>query len=77
MKEQFPWLIEPTQEEIEKRYAEKVSPDYEDHKKPSPQKYGNLVFWKQLLDFGSTVQKPIIIVIDDQKEDWWVRSKES
>jgi hypothetical protein len=33
--------------------------------------YGDLVLWLQLLDHAKGEERPIILVTDDAKEDWW------
>ncbi len=55
------------------RYDTKVPPGYMD--KSSNQtdvdQYGDLALWLQLLDYAKTEARPIILVTDDAKEDWW------
>ncbi|AMQ71349.1 PIN-like domain-containing protein [Bacillus amyloliquefaciens] len=34
-------------------------------------KYGDLVLWKQIIDFAKSKKTDIIFVTDDKKEDWW------
>lgn len=54
------------------RYTRKTPPGYMDDKnKKEPDKYGDLVIWKQLINKSKTDQKPIIFVTRDTKEDWW------
>lgn len=53
------------------RYEKKIPPGYNDITKPEPERYGDLILWKQILDFAKEKKKPIILVIDDKKEDWW------
>jgi hypothetical protein len=48
-----------------------IPPGYKDAKKPSPQKYGDVVLWFQTLDFALETQRPILLITDDRKEDWW------
>lgn len=62
-------------EEAEARYADKVPPGYRDAGKPVPDKYGDFIIWKQILDRGSEQKRPAIFVTDDGKEDWWDREK--
>lgn len=54
------------------RYAHRVPPGYSDAKKPEPEKYGDLVLWRQLIAYATSNAKPVIFVTDDQKNDWWV-----
>src|SRR5215469_4097831 len=34
-------------------------------------KYGDGVVWYQVIDFAKSTKKPIILITDDQKDDWW------
>ncbi len=57
------------------RYAREVPPGYED-KSNNPSdtdQFGDLVLWFQLLDFAKSEKRPIILVTDDAKEDWWLK----
>lgn len=62
-----------TLEEIKRdgdlRFQRQVPPGYMDFsKKPDP--YGDLVIWKELIEEAKSQGKGVILVIDDQKEDW-------
>jgi hypothetical protein len=57
--------------EGEKRYNTKTPPGYMDKIKPSPQKYGDLVLWKEILKKNSEIDFPIILITGDTKEDWY------
>ena len=57
--------------EGEKRYDEKVPPGFEDKKKSGNNKYGDLIIWKQMIALSKKLEKDIIFITDDQKEDWW------
>lgn len=68
----------------ELRYERRVPPGYKDRDKKSiksygsltvEDKYGDLILWFQILDKAKEVQKPIIFLSDDDKEDWWWRSR--
>ena len=64
--------------EGEKRYKEKIPPGYSDcknngGKKEGNDRFGDLIIWKQILDYAKKTDKPIIFVTDDQKEDWWTK----
>lgn len=53
------------------RYSEQIPPGYEDaEEKIGMQKYGDLFAWKQILEIGKKEKKPILLVINDVKEDW-------
>ena len=57
----------------EERYKSRIPPGFEDLKKPAPDRFGDLVLWYQILDQAKAAAKPIILVTDDQKDDWWLR----
>lgn len=67
-------------EEGNDRYQSKIPPGFKDSNKGDKRyfdgityenRYGDLVLWKQLIDFANTSEKNIIFITDDQKEDWW------
>lgn len=58
------------EQEGEKRYEAKMPPGYMDNKK-TENKYGDLLVWKEILDYATTQSVDIIFVTHDQKEDWW------
>ncbi len=54
------------------RYAELVPPGYMDQlTKPEPRRYGDLIIWKQLIDYSRHQNRPVMFITDDVKEDWW------
>jgi hypothetical protein len=57
------------------RYDEQIPPgfkDYENKKKKDDRHiYGDLIIWKELMNFSKKEKKPLIFVTDDRKEDWW------
>lgn len=59
-------------EEGKLRYAEQIPPGYKDVDKKGLQIYGDLIIWKQILEFAQNKGKPILFVLDDVKEDWCV-----
>ena len=63
--------------EGEKRYELSIPPGYKDSSKKSDgdpyRKFGDLIIWKQLLDKSKSDTKDIILVMDDNKEDWWLK----
>lgn len=66
--------------ECEARYAEEVPPGYKDkNKHPNPTRisekrsnFGDFLFWRQTMDWAKAETKDVILVTDDQKEDWWL-----
>lgn len=59
-----------------KRYDKKIPPGYMDLKKIEPEKYGDLILWFQAIDKVKKENKPIILITDEKKEDWWQIHKE-
>lgn len=60
------------------RYAEQIPPGYEDaEEKIGMQKYGDLFAWKQILELGSKEKEPILLIINDVKEDWYDKELEA
>ncbi|CAH6985842.1 PIN_8 domain-containing protein [Vibrio chagasii] len=62
--------------EGEVRYDNNIPPGYKDGKKNNSddpyRKYGDLIVWKQTIDYAKKVKKPIVFITDDKKEDWWL-----
>lgn len=69
-KERFAELVK----EGAARYARKIPPGYMDDSKEGDRKYGDFILWRQMLDHGEKVKKPVIFVTDDAKEDWWLKA---
>lgn len=62
--------------EGEFRYRHSIPPGYKDEKdKDGFQKFGDLIIWKQLLEFAKDNKGSVVLVIDDLKEDWWILNK--
>lgn len=55
------------------RYRKEVPPGYMDENKNETRKYGDLIIWFQIIDKAKEINKPIIFVTDERKEDWWWR----
>lgn len=54
------------------RYEYKIPPGYEDLKdKIGTQIFGDLIIWKQILEFAGESRKNIVFICNDLKEDWW------
>jgi len=60
--------------EGEERYKAKLPPGFKDSEK-GENKFGDLVIWKELLRKAKDEKKPFILIIDDVKDDWWLRSQ--
>lgn len=68
--------IDKIKEEGKIRYEKSIPPGYKDAKKQADSDndnnmYGDLIVWKQILDYAKTERKDIIFVVNDRKEDWW------
>lgn len=58
--------------EGEDRYARKIPPGYKDASKEGDiNKFGDLIIWKAMIAKAKDVQRPIVFISDDVKEDWW------
>jgi hypothetical protein len=57
--------------EAKNRFNKKQPPGYKDLDKSEPDRYGDVIIWFQLIDYAKSQNKPLIFVIDDEKEDWW------
>jgi len=53
------------------RFRKLIPPGYKDAKKDSEKKYGDLILWNQLKEFGKANRKSLVLVTDDRKDDWW------
>lgn len=57
------------------RYEQKTPPGYKDKEKQKENDinnmYGDLIVWKQIIQYAKSEKKDIILVTNDQKEDWW------
>jgi hypothetical protein len=65
--------IEARYEEGRKRFERGEPPGYADADKPGMDKYGDYLIWHELLDYATANKRPVILVTDDGKEDWWVK----
>lgn len=52
------------------RFQRRQPPGYMDAQKINGG-YGDYMLWEQLIDRATTDQRPVILVTNDQKEDWW------
>ncbi|MGZ3630591.1 MAG: PIN-like domain-containing protein [Ktedonobacteraceae bacterium] len=65
--------LEEIYKEFEQRFRLQIPPGYRDKnpKREGLKKYGDGVLWFQLIDYAKSHGKPIILMTDDQKDDWW------
>lgn len=53
-----------------KRFDKNIPPGYKDKGKPDEKKYGDFLLWQQIIDKSKLEKKSIILVSDENKEDW-------
>lgn len=56
--------------EAQRRIDEEQPPGYKDRDKPVPDRYGDYLVWREILEFASP-DGSVIFVTGDRKEDWW------
>jgi hypothetical protein len=54
-----------------KRYERKQPPGYEDKDKPAPRCYGDLAIWLETIACSEAEGKPVILITEERKQDWW------
>jgi hypothetical protein len=64
-------LFESACEMAKTRLASRQPPGYKDEKKPEPERYGDILLWFEIQDHAKKAQRPVVLVTDDEKEDWW------
>lgn len=77
--------LEDIYKEGEKRYEKEIPPGFKDIKKKGSyfhqdreyiQRYGDLVFWKEIIKKAQEGKyKYIVLVTGDVKEDWWIEKR--
>lgn len=69
--------LEEIYKEGEKRYEKDIPPGYKDGKTKKNEgprhQYGDLIIWKQMIDYSTEQNKDVIFVTEDQKDDWWYK----
>ena len=67
--------LEMIRKEGGERYNKQIPPGYKDYKKGEENNaFGDLIIWKEILQYSADNKKDIIYVTGDQKEDWWNRT---
>ncbi len=65
--------------EGQNRYSEKIPPGYCDAKEKKDRGnrhlYGDLIWWKQVIEYAREKGSNVILVTDDTKEDWYEKVK--
>lgn len=71
--EYSPKRLDEIYKEFEQRFRLQIPPGYRDKtpKREGFKKYGDGVLWFQVIDYAKSQKKPIILITDDQKDDWW------
>ncbi len=57
--------LRKAEEEAERRRNAKVPPGFKD------QRPGDYLLWRQTIDEAKRSRRPVVLVTDDRKEDWW------
>lgn len=55
----------------QQRYDHKRPPGFCDEKKPE-NRYGDCLIWGQILDEARLRKQPVLLIINDRKDDWWL-----
>lgn len=62
------------------RYEYQIPPGYkdiDDKEKIGIQIFGDLIIWKQIIEFAKDTKKPILLIVDDLKQDWCEKDKKN
>ena len=54
-----------------RRFENRIPPGFKDQKKPEPDRYGDLIVWKQILDEAEKRKTATILVTSETHDDWW------
>lgn len=57
--------------EAKRRKENKIPPGFKDADKEGDKAYGDYILWRQILNYVKDIQKPLIFVTSEEKEDWW------
>ena len=63
--------LEELVKEGSERYEGKIPPGWGDVKKPEPDRYGDLAIWLDVIAKAKAEKRPVILVTEDRKPDWW------
>ena len=72
--------LKEIKDEGKTRYEKKIPPGYKDSKKQNSAEddnnmYGDLIIWKQVMEYAKKEKCNITLVVNDTKEDWWSKPK--
>lgn len=65
-------------EEARQRFQTEIPPGYRDAKKDEPDRFGDLLIWKQVIEAAKVRpegKRATLFVTNDRKEDWWERKR--
>jgi hypothetical protein len=57
----------------QQRFAAGRPPGYADQAKGGTDQFGDFIIWQQMLDHAKQSGKPMLLVTDDRKDDWWLK----
>jgi hypothetical protein len=60
-------------ESAKQRFNEQRPPGFMDKDKDGDRKYGDGVLWLQALEYAKESKRPLILITDETKEDWWLK----
>ena len=64
--------IDALVKEAERRYERLIPPGYKDAKtKDGIEKFGDFLIWTEIIAKAKQDKKPVVVITDDIKEDWW------
>lgn len=58
------------------RYSNNIPPGFKDISKQMNSKYGDLIVWFQIISKAKEEKRPFVLVTDENKEDWWLKTKD-
>jgi hypothetical protein len=56
----------------EQRFKRQIPPGYKDSPKGGLEQYGDVTLWFQVIDMAKSSQKPVVLISEERKEDWWL-----
>lgn len=65
--------LQEVEAEARERYKQLMPPGYEDAKKGENHDCGDYILWRQLLDEAANRKIPVLLITNDQKDDWYRR----
>ena len=66
-------MLKKIYEKGKERFEKKIPPGYKDKDKDGLGKYGDLILWYQIINHAKSIKKPIILITDEKKDDWWLK----